>query len=66
MFSVIYTYGVHNIQVIVSSDDFWKVVDELSSEFEIVKERSFDNNYDFYYLINYLGDLEHFGTVSLS
>ena len=38
MFSVIYTYGVHNIQVIVSSDDFWKVVDELSSEFEIVQD----------------------------
>lgn len=38
LYCLIYNYGLHHIPVICAKEDFFKVIDSLSSEFEVFKE----------------------------
>ena len=35
-----YDYGMHHVVIEVSEKDFFRVVDDLSNEFEIIKKQS--------------------------
>lgn len=63
-YTLVYAYGTHRVSVYCSKDDFYEVINDLSCEFEIVKEYADSNKYlEYYYLRNYHDELELIGSV---
>lgn len=60
-YCLFYEYGVHRVVVEVSKKDFFRVIDDLSKEFQIVKKESLDDLE--YCIINYYGDSQIVGFV---
>lgn len=72
MYTVQYSYGMHHLEIEVASYDFFRVIDHLSSEFEISKVFSrwdSDKSSDYeclrteYYITNYYGNKEKVGEI---
>lgn len=59
-----YSYGLHHVSFSCSKESFFKVIDDLSSEFTIHKDFLIRDTYKVthYYVENYLGDLDLIGT----
>lgn len=56
-------FGMHHNRIIVTRNSFWRVLSDLSKEFDIkltIKKYGHGNHY-FYYLKNYFGDWDLIG-----
>lgn len=54
-----YYFGTHNVPIHCSTNDFFKLIDDLSFEFQIVKE--FHETFVEYFIINYYDERQLIG-----
>lgn len=54
MYNLFYEFGVHHIPISCTKEDFFKVIDDLSTEFEIFKTQ--DGSILNYCIVDYYGE----------
>lgn len=64
-----YDFGIHRHWIETTESDFFKVIDDMSTEFTIYKEESFEEDKNWkrikteYDIINYMGDKQTIGVT---
>lgn len=61
---IFYELGIHHLPIETTKEDFFNVIDDLSSEFKFFKFENDDNpDVVLYYVLNYCVDLQLVGLI---